>query len=426
MSNAIVYDLTRTFLGPMFSAPRGIDRIDFLLARHFSRESRGNFFGVLPTPWGTRVYEADRVRRGLGRLEELWAENIEPADDVAYRSLIGALASRRSNGPSNPRKAGGALQIARRIASSLQSTGFSFGRSAIASIPENAVYVNIGQYTSGVPQFLSWLNRRRDVKPVFMLHDAIPLERPELASRSDARFHKVIVRSIARHGAGLIVTTAHARETILKALAAAGRSGIKTLSIALPLAEAFDSAAEPEPLLENVPYFVVCGAIEPRKNHLLLLKVWETLCQSPDSAPHLVMIGSPWWRGRPILDQIFGCAATRGKIHHVAGLSTPAMKSLVAGSLGLLSPSLIEGYGLPIKEALHLGAPVVASDIPAYREVAGDRAILIDPNDSAAWQSAIVALSSDQNRRRAARSSSDPSRERSECLHAITGFVESL
>ena len=122
---------------------------------------------------------------------------------------------------------------------------------------------------------------------------------------------------------------------------------------------------------------------------------------------HLVIVGAPRWRGQPILDQMFGCAATRGKIHHVAELSTPALKPLIAGSLGLLSPSLTEGFGLPIIEALHLGVPVVASDIPAHREVAGGRAILLDPNDDAAWGSAVAALSSDQSGQRVARSATD-------------------
>ena len=236
-------------------------------------------------------------------------------------------------------------------------------------------------------------------------------------SRTEARFHKTMVRSIARYVAGLIVTTAHAHETILRALAAEGRSGIKTLSISLPLAEAFNSPTELEPLLANVPYFVVCGAIEPRKNYLLLSKVWRMLCQSSESAPHLVIVGAPRWRGHPILDQMFGCAATRGKIHHVAELSTPALKPLIAGSLGLLSPSLTEGFGLPIIEALHLGVPVVASDIPAHREVAGGRAGTARPQRRrGVGKRGRRAQFVDQSGQRVARSATDAIRERSEYL----------
>ena len=422
----LVYDLTRTFVGPLFATPRGVDRVDFLLARHFSQDSRRDFFGILPTPWGMRIYEADRVQQGLARLEELWAETKEPADDLAYQNLVRALAGRGSNPRRRPRNTVGGLRKGWRMASLLAATGFSFGRSAITSIPENAIYLNVGQYTIAIPQFMAWLDKRRDVRSALMLHDTIPLYVPELVSHNSARTHVTMVRSVARYGAGLIVTTAHARETVLRALAAEGRSGIRTLSVALPLAETFDSATKPDPLLKNVPYFVVCGAVEPRKNHLLLLNVWRLLCKSPEPAPHLLVVGSPGWRGQAILNEMLRCQKTRGKIHHVAGLSTQAMKSLIAGSLGLLSPSLAEGFGLPIIEALHLGAPVVASDIPAHREVAGDNATLLDPTDGTAWRSAISALNSDQSRRRTPRPATDASRERAEFVNAIGEFLEAI
>ena len=362
------------------------------------------------------------MRRILARLEELWAESIDPADDLVYRTLLDALASGRDSATGGPTRTRGVFQKGQRMASLLASARFSFGRSAVVNVPRNAVYVNVGQYTPVVPQCLAWLDKRRDVKPVFMLHDVIPLENPECVSRTDLRAHRNIVRSIARYGAGLIVTTAHARETVSKALAGEGRPTIRTLSISLPLAEAFDLAPQPEPLLESIPYFVVCGAIEPRKNHLFLLKVWQTLCQSLESAPHLVIVGSPWWRGRSILDQISSCAATRGKIHHAAGLSTAALKPLVAGSLGLLTPSLTEGFGLPIVEALHLGTPVVASDIPAHREVVGDRGVLVDPNDVEAWRSAICALIFDPGRRPTARPATEAGRERFELSPRSASF----
>ena len=251
----LVYDLTRTFVGPLFATPRGVDRVDFLLARHFSQDLRRDFFGILPTPWGMRIYEADRVRRGLARLEELWAETKEPADDLAYQNLVGALAGRGCNPRRGPRNTVGGLRKGRRMASLLAATGFSFGRPAITSIPENAIYLNVGQYTIAIPQFMAWLNKRRDVRSALMLHDTIPLYVPELVSHNSARTHVTMVRSVARYGAGLIVTTAHARETILRALAAEGRSGIRTLSVALPLAETFDLGGQAGAAPQQHPVF---------------------------------------------------------------------------------------------------------------------------------------------------------------------------
>jgi glycosyltransferase involved in cell wall biosynthesis len=273
---------------------------------------------------------------------------------------------------------------------------------------------------------MSWLRKRHDVKPILMLHDTIPLDRSELVSPQGVRHHRKMVRSVARFARGLIVTTAHARETILQALAAEGRSAIKTLSVPLPLSEAFDSLAKPAALLQNVPYFVVCGTVEPRKNHLLLFDVWRQICALPGPTPHLVVVGSLGWRGGPILDKMLGCETTRGQIHHVEGLSTQAMKSLIAGSRGLLSPSLAEGFGLPIIEAMHLGASVVASDIPAHREVAGQYATLIDPLDEPAWRRAIGALNSQQGGRRPPRSSNEARQDRDAYFNSIDEFLAAV
>jgi glycosyltransferase involved in cell wall biosynthesis len=194
----------------------------------------------------------------------------------------------------------------------------------------------------------------------------------------------------------------------------------------LPLAEAFDSPAKPDPLLERVPYFVVCGTVEPRKNHLLLLDVWRQLCALPGRAPQLVVIGSLGWRGGSILDQMLRCETTHGQIHHVQGLSTQAMKSLIAGSRGLLSPSFAEGFGLPIIEALHLGAPVLASDIPAHREVAGQNAILLDPLDSPAWRRAISGLNSQQSQRQPTRPPDEARHAREACLSSVDEFLDAV
>ncbi len=422
----VVYDLTRTFIGAIFATPRGIDRIDFLLANHFSQHTKFNFVGLLPTPWGIRVFEANRVVRGLHRLEELWAEKRARLDDPQYVAVCNELRGKRGVTMDVNKSKVDVLHKGQRMASLLSASGFSFGRSARLNVPKNSVYVNVGHYSLAIPPFLSWLQKRRDVKPIIMLHDTIPLDQAELVSPLNVRHHKNIVRSAARYAEGLIVTTAHARETVLASLAAEGRSEIKTLCVGLPLAEAFDSAPEPDPILENIPYFVVCGTVEPRKNHLLLLNVWRRLCASPGTAPHLIVIGSRGWHGGSILDQILRCETTRGRIHHVEGLSTQAMKALIAGSRGLLSPSFAEGFGLPIIEAIHLGVPIVASDIPAHREVAGQNAILLDPCDGPAWREAIRVLNMERNRMCSARSSIESSRKRQAYLSLIDDFIRTV
>jgi glycosyltransferase involved in cell wall biosynthesis len=386
---AVAYDVTRLFIGPLSLTPRGIDRVDLLLANHFFAEDNSRNLGVLPTPWGMRVYEAARVRRGLRRLEQLWSENRPAGEDAIWTDLRSRLVSgsrehyhraRRMTLPS----------AARRLGSTLRATGIGPGRSVLKAVPQGAAYLNVGQIGLAVPVFLRWLERRRDVAPVFMLHDVIPLENPEFVSSSSARHHATMVASTVRHADGLIVTTDHARATVADALARLGRPSIRTLARNLPLPEAFRETGNSHADLRGVRYFVVCGSIEPRKNLGLLHTVWKRLAaRMGEATPHLVIVGSPGWNSEGLLDQLERCSTTRRRIHPVAGLSSPALKDLLAGAVGLLMPSWSEGFGLPVLEANALGVPTIASDIPSHREVADSQTILLNPGDPDAWEKVI-------------------------------------
>ena len=96
----------------------------------------------------------------------------------------------------------------------------------------------------------------------------------------------------------------------------------------------------------------------------------------------------------------------------MSGLSSPALARLMAGARALLMPSHIEGFGLPIAEAQAMGLQVIASDIPAHREIRAEGTILIDPLDGKEWLIKIAALSSN----------SKPTRHESENTTIVTGW----
>jgi glycosyltransferase involved in cell wall biosynthesis len=108
------------------------------------------------------------------------------------------------------------------------------------------------------------------------------------------------------------------------------------------------------------------------------------------ATPHLVIAGSPGWQGATIKDRLQRSTDVNQHIHVVSGLSTPALHRLISGARGLLMPSLIEGFGLPVVEAGALGTPVIASDIPAHREIAHPATIFVDPIDGLGWEAAIL------------------------------------
>ena len=393
----IAYDATRLFLGPLSLTPRGIDRVDLAYARYFFEHEKGDCCAILPTAWGTRVFPRERVLRGLARLEELWAENKLPAVDGAWTSLAPTMKAGKSSWylPSS-----GPLTQTARMTSLIKATGIGFGDDAARTLKQNTVYLNVGQVGLAVPFLLRWLNKRPDIRPLFMLHDVIPLETPEYVAPSAVKAHSAMVDQTARYAAGLIVTTRTAQKAIAVELERRGVKALPTLALPLPVPSIFREPPDPDPTLASIPYFVVCGAIELRKNHLMLLEVWKRLHRRlGPNTPHLVIAGAKGWQGDLILDRLRRSGDVSEQIHVLHGLSTPALKRVISGARALLMPSFIEGFGLPVVEAAAVGTPVIASDIPAHREVGHPETVFVDPIDGPGWEAAVTSFLSDGPRR---------------------------
>jgi glycosyltransferase involved in cell wall biosynthesis len=198
---------------------------------------------------------------------------------------------------------------------------------------------------------------------------------------------------LARRGRGAIVSTAVVREALAARMAKLDRPEMPILVAPLPPDPIFASKEILNGPITRHPYFVMCGTIEPRKNHLLPLHVWRDLvAQLGESAPKLVLIGKRGWENEHIIDLLERCPGLQGHVIEASGLPTPSVKRLMLGSRALLMPSFAEGYGLPIVEALQAGVPVIASDIPVFHEIGGGRLITIDPTDGPGWRSAVCAF----------------------------------
>lgn len=398
MSQTIAFDLTRLFLGPLFLAPRGIDRVDLALAQHVFADPESANLAILPTPWGMRAYPAAIARLLIDHVQQLWAERSpdghDHQSDPRVRRLIDGICARPVPDEPIPAQTLSLAAKVRRIVQELCATGLHFGRPADSAVPKGATYLNVGQLGLAVPLFFNWIERRPDLVCAMMLHDVIPLEYPHLVRPGHAGHHARMVRTAARHADCLIFTSAHARDTVCRALARHGRMGVPNLVRPLPLPEAFAKVGDSFPSLADKSYFLVVSTIEPRKNHAMLLRVWKRLVERLGvHAPHLVLVGSRGFDAERILAPLGRDANLRGHVHEACGLPSPALASLTLGATGLLSPSLAEGFGLPVLEANALGVPTIASDIAAHREVANGATTLLACDDEDAWETAIAGLS---------------------------------
>jgi glycosyltransferase involved in cell wall biosynthesis len=330
----------------------------------------------------------------LDRLQALWLENVEAASDPQLQRLIEHFSTSRGPRPDiEPPEPLGLTGKVRRLLSLLAETGLRLGGPVRSAVPRKAIYLNIGQLGLAVPPFFNWLEARSDVTCAIMLHDVIPLEYPHFVRPQAVEYHQRMVRTAVRHADCLIYNTESARASVEAAMKPYGRGKLPSLVRSLPLPAAFADVRESVPQLEHVNYFVVVSAIEPRKNHDLLLRAWQQMIRRMGkAAPHLVIVGSPGHGARRMLDLIQHDPVLRTKVHIVSGLSSKGLASLVLGAAGMLCPSLAEGFGLPVLEACALGVPTIASNIAAHREVANDKAILLPADDANAWESAIAGL----------------------------------
>ena len=223
---------------------------------------------------------------------------------------------------------------------------------------------------------------------LYLLHDLIPLTHPQHCRPGESRRHARRLHTMLHSGA-VIVTNSRDTTTRLLNYAAATQGPVPML-VTAPLGVTRLPDPGPRPVAR--PYFVVVATIEARKNHALLLDVWtRLLAECGADAPDLVIIGRRGWLAEEVLARMANCRLLKPHLHVLHDSDDQALSTYVAHARALLYPSLVEGWGLPVAEALSLGVPVIASDLPVFREVAGDVPDYLDPQDVAAWQTTIKA-----------------------------------
>lgn len=218
---------------------------------------------------------------------------------------------------------------------------------------------------------------------LYTVHDLIPLTHPELTP-IPAQRHARILRAVVDR-ADLLVTVSDAMRAEIAALLGAVPEQIVSTwqAVDAPL-----GADQPLPAdLRPGRFFLFCGRVEPRKN---LLALAESHARSGASAP-LVIAG-------PRLEEARGFEARLAAfpgVRRLDFLPRPQLLGLMRRARALLFPTLAEGFGLPIAEAMTLGCPVLTSDRGATAEVAGGAAILVDPEDVAEIARAIARIATD-------------------------------
>jgi glycosyltransferase involved in cell wall biosynthesis len=150
----------------------------------------------------------------------------------------------------------------------------------------------------------------------------------------------------------------------------------------------------------NLPRdIVLCvGTFEPRKNHLRLVQAYHQLLHADGGAPRLVLVGKPGWGYEGLLAEIKSLGL-EGNVSLLSEVNEEELSALYAGALFVVYPSLYEGFGLPVLEAMAFGKPVLTSRASSMSEVADGAAFLVDPYNVTSIADGLIRLVHDRHLR---------------------------
>lgn len=365
---ARLLDLTRLVsrAGRMLT---GVDRVE----RAYALELRSGtvpLFGLIRTSLGFLLLD----RTGIGAILNATESGEWGSPDILSR-LSFWLDRARQAGQSFARR----QAVDRCIPAGL-------GRMLARHLPAGVTYLNVGHSNLG-RRVLDAVRQVPQSRVVVMIHDTIPLDLPQMQRPGTvagfaAKFGRVVA------AADLILCPSEvSRGDILRH---AGKAKPEVLAVPLGV-RPVPPAPQEVPAGLDLPraYFVALGTIEPRKNHALLLDVWADLTADLGSAaPHLLICGSRGWNNAEVFARL---DARPAHVTELPGLSDGAVSALLAGSRGLVFPSLAEGYGLPLAEAAALGVSVICGDLAICGEVLGDGAVYLRLSDRYPWKNAVMA-----------------------------------
>ena len=243
---------------------------------------------------------------------------------------------------------------------------------------------------------------RSDAALVVTVHDAATELLPETFPRRGLVFHRRGMLAAHRRADLVIVSTAAAAEEVV-AHSALTMDQIRIVHHGTSQVVAGDGvvrAARSTAGLGERPYVLWVGTREPRKNLTALLEAFQAVVRTHDLPHSLAIVGPKGWLHTDEAEQ--GHAEALGdRVRFLGPVRADRLVALYRGADLLAFPSLHEGFGLPVVEAMAQETAVVCSDIPVLREVGGDAARYVSPTDPEAWGETLIELLRDDRARSA-------------------------
>ena len=218
------------------------------------------------------------------------------------------------------------------------------------------------------------------------IHDTVPFTHPQALTRHGAAWHRTMLTRAVRDADAIVVPTCAVANSLIKiferedgsphssGVALAERIHVGGGAPSLePVAEKHASAIRDSLGIGQRPYLVFVGTIEPRKGLGDLIRALAVR-----SDLDLAIVGAQGWGNIDVRQVAMAAGLDLDRLVMTGAVHDSTVAALVQGARALVLPSRAEGFGLPLIEAMRLGTPVVLSNDPALREVAGDAGIVAD------------------------------------------------
>lgn len=244
--------------------------------------------------------------------------------------------------------------------------------------------------------YLFELKKNSEIKIAHVIYDTIPVDFPHFAPNVSHLYHRHFVEvahvadvlyAISEYSASRFTEAVLKPNLIDKPIAACGLPDFLSQC---------DGAKSPKPIasLTRSKFVAYCSTIEVRKNHLLLINIWDRLLRTypANQIPKLVLVGKWGWAFEAVKNQIEQNPVLRNHVVVLSNLPDASLVWLYQNAQFTVFPSFTEGWGLAAAESLNWGTPVVISDAPALNEAAQGLMPRLDPLEFSAWLQTIEEL----------------------------------
>lgn len=400
------YDITRLSKRATSLGPSGIDRVDLAYLTWLRSLGKVNY--IVNGVAGFSVIDPRLGDAFIEKLEAVWQgasppfteKQLSPFQDTARRLRVAPKWRARRLRLSVIQSTNCLETLCSTSIEDLDLLDAAAGESTYRIDPSwrgdhrKGCFFGVSHALLGRTAYLAAMARHAELKRIFFIHDTIPCDFPEYCREHEGAKHLLRLRNAFRYGTHIVVNsgyTARRMEHWRQILGAPERP-VAVIPIGADEGLVRHARYERAPFPPKRPYFVMLSTIEPRKNHALLLHIWREFAETmpPEAIPELVLIGKRGWENEAVFRMLDRCEIIRPYLREMNGVPDEELWPLLREAQAMLFPSFAEGWGMPLVEALTLGVPVIASDIPPFREAGQGIPELISPLDGPHWAQAIL------------------------------------